>query len=116
MITNSPITIYHLTLDEEDRIEKYIRYNYAKTWCFNSNVARVNQGYNDANKIQIRIPYELNKDLNPDNISVGDIIVKGSLDIDIQTQSDLKEYEIYNITSINNNNFGNNPHIHIGGI
>ena len=35
--------------------------------------------------------------------------------LDIKTQQDLKEYEIYNITSINDNKFGTNPHIHIGG-
>ena len=32
-----------------------------------------------------------------------------------KTQQDLENYQIYNITSINNNNFGNNQHIHLGG-
>ena len=49
------------------------------------------------------------------NIAIGDIIVQGTITTDIDTQQDLSSYDIYNITSINNNNFGNNPHIHLGG-
>ena len=52
---------------------------------------------------------------NISNFSIGDIVVEGTLETDIQTQQDLDGYNVYNITSINNNNFGNNPHIHIGG-
>ena len=33
----------------------------------------------------------------------------------INIQQDLTNEEIYNITSINDNNFGNTPHIHLGG-
>ena len=116
MITNSSLTIYHKTLDDNTRLEKYVRYNYSKVWYFDSQVAKVSQGYNDANKVQIRIPYKLNDNLNASNFAQGDIIVKGTLQTDITNQEDLKGYEIYNISSINNNNFGNNPHIHLGGI
>ena len=116
MITNSAITIYHKGIDATTRLEKWTRYNYSKVWYFDSQVASVGQGYNDANKVQIRIPYKLNDNLDASNFAKGDIIVKGTLNIDIDTQNDLQEYKIYNITSINDDNFGKNPHIHIGGI
>ena len=54
-------------------------------------------------------------DIDVSNISVGDILVKGRVDLDIEEQSDLKDYEVYIITSINNNNFGSTPHVHIEG-
>ena len=69
----------------------------------------------NANDVQVRIPYDLNEGLDFEDFAVGDIIVQGTLNIDIQTQDDLKNYLIYNITSLNNNNFGNNQHIHLGG-
>ena len=116
MITNKKITIYHKDIDEITRLEKWIRYNYSYVWWYESQSAKVNKGYNNENKLQIRIPYDKNVDLNINNFAKGDIIVKGTLETDIETQDDLKEYQIYNIKSINNNDFGNNQHIHIGGI
>ena len=115
MITNSSLTIYHLEkdLDLVTHLEKWTRYNYDKVWFFGGRGASINKGYENANDVEIRIPYDEN--LNVNNFNVGDIIVKGALDFNIQTQQDLKSYQIYNITSIKDNNFGNNPHIHIGG-
>lgn len=113
MITNSSLTIYHKVLDEETRLEKWIRYNYSKVWFFGGKGASINKGYNNANDVDIRIPYNMELDIN--NFAIGDIIVKGDLHQEIATQQDIINCEVYNITSINDNNFGNNPHIHIGG-
>lgn len=113
MITNSSLTIYHKVLDEETRLEKWIRYNYSKVWFFGGKGASINKGYNNANDVDVRIPYNMELDVN--NFAIGDIIVKGDLHQDIATQQDIINCEVYNITSINDNNFGNNPHIHIGG-
>lgn len=113
MITNSKLTIYHKGFDETTRLETWNRYNYDKVWFFGGRGAGLNKGYDNANDVQIRIPYDENLDIN--NFSIGDIIVQGQLNIDIQTQQDLKDYLIYNITSIQDNNFGNSKHIHIGG-
>ena len=115
MITNSKLTIYHLGFDENTRLETYTRYNYNNVWFFGGKGAGINQGYTDANDVQIRIPYDSNANLSIDNFAIGDIIVQGALDTNITTQEDLSGYTIYNITSINNNNFGNSQHIHIGG-
>ena len=116
MITNSTLTIYHKNgLDLTTHLEKWERYNYDNVWFFGGKGASIRKGYDNANDVEIRIPYQKNEGLNPENFSIGDIIVKGTLREDIQTQEDLSDYLIYNITSINDNTFGNNPHIHIGG-
>lgn len=114
MITNASLTHYHKTLDETTRFEKWIRYNYDNVWFFGGKGSSINKGYENANDVDVRIPYSQNE-IDISNLAIGDIIIKGTLDTDITTQQDLKNYEIYNITSINDNNFGINPHIHLGG-
>lgn len=114
MITNSSVTIYHKSgLDLSTRLEKWTRYNYDNVWFFGGKGAGINKGYENANDVQVRIPYS--NDLDISNFSIGDIVIQGTLNTDIDTQQDLDNYTFYNITSINDNNFGNNPHIHIGG-
>lgn len=113
MIYNNDLTIYHKKFDIATRLEKWERYNYKNIWFFGGKGASINKGYENANDIEIRIPLDENIEIN--NFSIGDIIVKGILNIDIQTQNDLSNNEIYNITSIKINNFGNSPHIHLGG-
>ena len=114
MITNASLTHYHKTLDETTRLEKWIRYNYENVWFFGGKGSSINKGYENANDVDVRIPYDKNN-VDISNLAIGDIIIKGTLDTDITTQQDLKNYEVYNITSINDNNFGINPHIHLGG-
>ena len=113
MITNASLTIYHKTLDKTTRLEKWERYNYKKVWWFGGKGASLTKGYDNANDVDVRIPYENGIDMN--NIKIGDILVKGTLMFDITTQQDLINYEVYNIKTINDNNFGNNRHIHLGG-
>ena len=114
MITNSSVTIYHKSLDATTHLEKWTRYNYSKVWFFGGKGAGINKGYDNANDVQVRIPYDQNT-VNINDFAIGDIIVEGTLETDIETQQDLEDYLVYNITSINNNNFGNNQHIHLGG-
>ncbi len=117
MITNSSVTVYHRNgLDISTHNEIWIRYNYSNVWYFGGKGSRINKGYDNANDLDVRISYGQNANLNIANFSIGDIVVQGTLNQDITTQQDLDEYLIYNITSINDNNFGNNPHIHIGAI
>lgn len=115
MITNGKVTIYHKEYDELLRLDKWKRYNYANVWFFGGQGASINKGYENANNVDVRIWYELNPNLKIRNFAKGDIIVKGHINQDIETQQDLSNYEVYNITSIINNTFGNNQHIHIGG-
>ena len=115
MITNSSLTIYHKSINYTTHLEEWTRYNYSNVWFFGGKGAGINKGYDNANDVQIRIPYNKNSGLNINNFSIGDIIVQGTLDLNITTQQDLSNYQVYNITSINNNNFGHNQHIHLGG-
>lgn len=115
MLVNNAVTIYHKGLDVRTKTEIWVRYNYSKAWFFGGKGAGINKGYDNANDVEVRLFYQLNNNLNIQNFSIGDIIVKGNCTLDISTQQDLKNYEIYNITSINDNKFGTNPHIHIGG-
>ena len=115
MITNSSLTIYHKGFDTTNKLETWTRHNYDKVWFFGGKGASLNKGYDNANNVQVRIPYNQNIGLDVNNFAIGDIIVQGTIKTDITTQQDLKDYLIYNVTSINNNNFGNNKHIHLGG-
>ena len=116
MITNKKVTIYHKAgLDVSTHFEVWARYNYDNVWCFGGKGSGINKGYDNANDIQVRIPYEQNANLSIANFSIGDIVVTDDLNFNITTQQDLANYDTYNITSINNNDFGGTPHIHIGG-
>ena len=116
MITNSSLTIYHNSgLDSTTRTIKWIRYNYDKVWFFSNQSSNMNKGYDEMNNVQIRIPYDQNNNLSIDNFAIGDIIVQGKIETEITKQQDLSDNLIYNITSITNNNFGDNQHIHLGG-
>ena len=115
MICNSELTVYHKGFDETRHIETWQWFNYENVWFFGGKGASINKGYDNANDVDIRIPYELNEGLDINNFALGDILVQGKIEEDIKTQNDLQDYLIYNITSINNNNFGNSQHIHLGG-
>ena len=116
MITNSQLTIYHRGYDSTQRLETWTRYNYDNVWFYGGKGAEINRGYDNANNVQIRIPYEQNDNLNINNFAIGDIIVQGKLTEEIESQEDLNEHLVYNVTSINNNTFGSSQHIHLGGI
>ena len=115
MLTNTDMTLYHKTLDETSRLEKWERYYFEKVWWFGGKGTNTQMGYENANDVQVRIPYDINENLNIDNFSIGDIVCKGNIEKTITSQSDLNGIELYNITAISKNTFGSNPHIHLGG-
>lgn len=112
MLVNSSLTVYHKVEDNHDY--KWVRYNYDKVWWFGGKGTSLNKGYDNANDVQIRIPYDLNPKLDYNNFGIGDILVQGTLESDITNEENIQS-EYYNITSLNNNVFGNSKHIHIGG-
>ena len=111
MLVNSSLTVYHKV--EIDHDYKWVRYFYKNIWWFGGKGSSLNKGYENANDVQIRIPYDLNSSLDYNNFGIGDILVQGEYK-DITSEEDIQG-EYYNITSLNNNVFGNNKHIHIGG-
>lgn len=106
MITNAIISIYHKT---GGRKETYTKYQY-KGWQHSTNAINISNGESNSNTLTARIPYEGNENL--DKISVGDLLVLGADSPDIEHASDLSDYRI--ITSITDNQIGDNPHIHLG--
>lgn len=116
MITNSSVTIYHMNgLDTTTHLETWVRHNYSNVWFFGGRGASIDKGYDNANDVEVRIPYDQNSGLNINDFAIGDIIIDGTLELNINSQEDLQGYLTYNITSIKNNNFGNSQHIHLGG-
>ena len=111
MITNNKITYYKKSWNE-NRIEIWTKYVFDDVWVFGGKGSSINKGYDNANDVNVRIPMELVK--NTDLFKIGDIVAIG-IQGNITKQSDLKGIEFYNITSININDFGNNPHVHLGG-
>ena len=113
MITNTSLTIFHKELDPETRIEKWTRHNYDKVWMFIKEGVVQNNGFENSNSAEIRIPYNLNPNLNIENFSKTDVVVEGKIEKDISSISELEGNETYLITSITNNVFGTEPHIHL---
>ena len=62
------------------------RFYYENVWWFGGKGTSLNKGYENANDVQIIIPYELNKDLKYENFGIGDILVKGKLIKDIKSE------------------------------
>ena len=111
MLVNSSLTVYHKVVkNREDTWEKHF---YKNIWWFGGKGSSLNKGYENANDVQIRIPYDLNPDLDYNNFGIGDILVQGERK-EITNEEDIQG-EYYNITSLNNNTFGNNKHIHVSG-
>ena len=113
MITNTDITVFHKGIDENTRLETWTKYYYPNAWVFDAKGSVVRDGYQYNNRIEIRIPYGTNKNLDIDNFEIGDIVCKGNIQKTIESQSDVPG--AYNITSKTDNCFGMNPHIHLGG-
>lgn len=115
MITNADLTVYHLIKDDTTRMGKWERHNYEKIWWFSKESVTQVDGYENSNNLDIRITYKNRDNLDIKNFSKGDIVLKGIIKKDINSIAELSEYETYVITSTSNNDFGNNPHIHIQG-
>ena len=112
MITNKTITYYHKKINTATRLEEWERTIFTNAWVFETKGSNVSQGYENANNVVVRIPIKFVKDKTIFNI--GDIVAIGKQK-DIIKQSDLKDVSFFNITSININEYGNNPHVHLGG-
>ena len=112
MITNKKITYYHKVLNNTTKLYEWSRIVFDEVWLFGGKGSSINKGYENANDVDVRIPMEYVQDTSI--FQIGDIIALGEQS-NITKQSDLKDVEFYNVTSININDFGYNPHIHLGG-
>jgi len=112
MITNNDITYYSKRLDETTRLEVWDRYIFKDIWEFGRHSSTENAGFSNSNAIDVRIPMSKVQDKNL--FKIGDIIAIGKQKR-IEKQSDLNGIEFYAVTSVTVNDFGNSPHIHLGG-
>lgn len=110
MITNASITLYH-RIKGRNPSNRFIRVNFADVWTFGGHDATLNKGLTDSDSLSVRIPYKQN-DIDISKIKRGDLIVIGTSETDISAESDLDEY--YVITSVKDNTFGEEPHVHLG--
>ena len=115
MITNGSLTVFHQGFDDDTRLEKWIRFNYENVWFFGGKGAGINKGYDNANDFDCRISYNKYPNLNAKNFAIGDMVINDTINYDISSEEELNDFDVYNITSINDNQFGSEPHIHIGG-
>lgn len=70
MITNTELTVYHKTFNQTTRLEEWTRYNYSKVWWFGGKGANINKGYENANDVDVRIPYNLNTNADITNFAI----------------------------------------------
>lgn len=115
MKTNTDVTLYHKKYNEETRMD-YWEKQYIESAMWQGGIgASVNKGYIESNDISIYIPYSKNKELKNIQFAIGDIVVKGKIEMDINKQSDL-DIESFNITTIIDNNYSSKAmqHIFIG--
>ena len=115
METNASMTLYHKRFNSETRLDDWDRYPIENVMWQGGKGASINKGYEKANDISVWIPYNKNKELNKVPFSIGDIIVKGDVSVEITKQSDLK-VDNYNITTLINNDYGsdNMKHLQLG--
>lgn len=112
METNSSMTLYHKDYNKKTRLDEWIRYPIKNVMWQGGKGASINKGYDKANDITVFIPYDTNEELEKVPFSIGDIIVKGTIEDTINKQSNLN-VDNYNITTFVDNNFGSDEMKHI---
>lgn len=110
VITNADVTVYRKAYDPKTRLDSWEREYVPAAWWYKSEQSSVDaDGMHRADTITIRIP-----DLSV-KVAKEDMIVRGKCELDITTPKDLEGLEYCKVMSANYNNFGDTPHIRIGG-
>lgn len=112
MLSNCPVlTYYHKTLDS-NKLDKWTKYEFHDVWLYTQTGTKIDKGYENSNKAQLVIPMDKVKDKSL--FTIGDIICTGAQN-NITSQSDLEGKEFYNVTSVEIHEYGNSPHVYLGG-
>lgn len=110
MITNTDVTLYRCVYDASARFDRWEREYIPKAWWFKAESSSVDaEGLHRADSIVVRIP-----DISV-QIKKEDMLVKGECDIEVTRPSDLDGVESIKVMAVNYNDFGNTPHIKVGG-
>lgn len=128
MMTNTKMTIYNKYVDTFTHKPSYKKHIIENVFWDDSLGINLNMGYENADKVNIYIPYDKNdlteykepKKYNGDGwtINNGDFIVKGEVEInEISGIKDLSNYDAFTISVCDNKDFGspNMQHFEIRG-
>ena len=113
MITNTKVTIYHRGVS--DHSTTYTRYVVNQAMWQGGHGSSLNKGISEGNDVTCYIPLE-NDNLKDVSIAIGDYILKGEIEGNIASKSDLKDKDVYTIQTIIYEDYGssNMQHFKIG--
>ncbi|MGN0357108.1 MAG: DUF6751 family protein [Blautia sp.] len=109
MTTNSDCTVYNRIRSNDGDTWKRI-YVPAVWWYEEAKSSITTEGIKSGNVLTVRIP-----DISV-KIKKDDIIIKGRINMEIDTVKDLVNAEYYKVTAVNYNRFGENQHIKVVGV
>ena len=102
MITNADCTIYHKTYNPATRLDDWKAFRYqGVNWYGKQAVSVGDSGLNTADSYVVRIPTERHIP-----VTKGDVVVKGLVQDDITSPSQLKQYESFLVTAVRDNRRG----------
>lgn len=110
MLTNSDCTIYSRICTDGSSESQWRRQYVPECWWFVETKSSItNEGLKSADILHLRIQ-NLGVKLKKD-----DILVKGNCTVNVQTVKDLADHKYFKATTVNYNQFGENPHIKVVG-
>lgn len=128
MMTNTKMTIYNQYIEPFTHTKIYKKHLIENVFWDDSLGINLNMGYENADKVNVYIPYDKNdltnyktpKQFNGDGWTLqnGDFMVKGEIDVDnIEGIKDLSQYDAFVMTVCDNKDFGshNMQHFEIRG-
>lgn len=128
MMTNTSMSIYNKYTNPLTKEVTYKKHLIKEVFWDDSLGINLNTGYENADKVNIYIPFNKNDlskykqskqyDGNGWTIQNGDFIVKGNIDInEVEKIKDLNNYEVFEITVVDVKDFGsdNMQHFEIRG-
>lgn len=119
MITNSKMTIYNKHIDPFTHRTEYNKHLIDNVFWDDSLGVNLNMGYENADKVNVYIPYDKNdlsnyrtpKAYNGEGWTLqnGDFMIKGETDVEqITSIKDLSSYEVFTMTVNDKKDFGSN--------
>lgn len=128
MMTNTKMTIYNQYIEPNTHNKLYKKHVIENVFWDDSLGVNLNMGYENADKVNVYIPYDKNDLTNYKNpkqfigegwtLQNGDIMVKGEINVNIINGiKDLSQYEPFIMTVCDNKDFGssNMQHFELRG-
>ena len=105
MLTNADMTLYHKAYDPETGLDRWTRTWYSGVnWYAQRAVSSGADGLNTADILTVQIPEASAPSGFP--AAVGDVVVRGLIDVEIAGPPQLKGYERYVVTAVRDCRYG----------